>query len=111
MSTKTGYKVKELFNMLERIKDLVLDITNETYGANVAKKLCLSRRDMEDILKEYADVVHDGNHLMIEKLIYDVTGEVTLFDAPIDLWPKLSTTAFYEIDKAKSDAYLDKMSK
>ena len=97
MSTRTEYQVKELFNLLERIKDLVTDITSDANDLVIAKSLRLTRRDMESILNDYANIVHGGNHLMIEKLIYDVTGEVTLYDAPIDLWPKIAETAQYAI--------------
>ena len=111
MSAKTGYQTKELFNLLERIKDLVTDITNDAEALTVAKKLRITRRDMEGILGDYADTVHGGNHLMIEKLIYDVTGEVTLYDAPIDMWPQISEKAISAINEVEWEQYLEEMSK
>ena len=104
-------QTKELFNLLERIKDLITDISSDANDLVIAKSLRLTRRDMEAILGDYANIVHGGNHLMIEKLIYDVTGEVTLYDAPIDLWPKLSETAARAINDIEWEQYLDEMSK
>jgi hypothetical protein len=111
MSVKTEYQVKELFSLLERIQDLITDITDDAAALTVAKKLRITRRDMEGILGDYADTVHGGNHLMIEKLIYEVTGEVTLFDAPIDTWPQISEAAVNAINEVEWEKYLDEMSK
>jgi hypothetical protein len=107
MSARTEYQTKELFNLLERIKDLVTDITEDANDLVIAKSLRLTRRDLETVLTDYANIVHGGNNLMIEKLIYDVTGEVTLFDAPIDMWPQISELALRAIHEAKWDTYLD----
>ena len=104
-------KKEELIYLLTNIKGLVDEIKLETKDSKVAKSLRLTRRDMEAILGDYANIVHGGNHLMIEKLIYDVTGEVTLYDAPIDLWPKLSETAARAINDIEWNQYLDEMSK
>ena len=104
-------KKEELIYLLTNIKGLVDEIKLETKGSKVAKSLRLTRRDMEAILNDYANIVHGGNHLMIEKLIYEVTGEVTLYDAPIDLWPKLSETAARAINDIEWNQYLDEMSK
>ena len=104
-------KKEELIYLLTNIKGLVDEIKLETKDSKVAKSLRLTRRDMEAILNDYANIVHGGNHLMIEKLIYEVTGEVTLYDAPIDLWPQLSETAARAINDVYGIKYLDEMSR
>ena len=104
-------KKEELIYLLTNIKGLVDEIKLETKDSKVAKSLRLTRRDMEAILGDYANIVHGGNHLMIEKLIYEVTGEVTLYDAPIDLWPQLSETAARAINDVYGIKDLDEMSR
>lgn len=103
-------KKEELIDLLTDIKELVDEIESEAKGSKVAEKLRITRRDLENIFSDYADIVHDGNHLMIEKLIFDVTGEVTLFDAPIDLWPKLVEVAQSAIDDKIWGKYMEELS-
>jgi hypothetical protein len=103
-------KKEELIDLLTEIKELVDEIESEAKGLVIASKLRITRRDLENIFADYADIVHDGNHRMIEKLIYDVTGEVTLFDAPIDLWPKLVEVAQDAIDDKIWEKYMEELS-
>jgi hypothetical protein len=93
MMLETEKKINELLNLLERIRNLVSEIELNANDLMVAKQLRLTRRDMENVLNDYVKVVHNGNDSMRDKFVYDMTGEVTLFDAPIDLWPKMAETA------------------
>jgi hypothetical protein len=90
-------KLRQLVHLLDGPADDLL----------IAKSLRISRRDMDMLLADYANIAHGGNHFAIEELIYSIAGEPTLYDAPIDLWPAIARAA----QEAIADAELDGMAR
>jgi hypothetical protein len=76
-------KLRELIEILDGADDDLL----------IGKTLRITRRDMDMLLGDYANIVHGGNHFAIEELILGIAGEPTLYDAPIDTWSEIAKAA------------------
>jgi hypothetical protein len=87
-------------DLYEKLRDLIDILEGPDDGLLIANSLRLTRRDMDELLRDYANIVHNGNYFATEKLIREIAGEPTLYDAPIDTWPKIA--------KAAQDAIHDK---
>ena len=87
-------------DLYEKLRDLIDILEGPDDDLLIANSLRLTRRDMDELLADYVNIVHGGNHYAIEELIREIAGEPTLYDAPIDTWPKIA--------KAAQDAIHDK---
>jgi hypothetical protein len=96
--------LKELQDKLRQLINLIDGPDNDLL---IAKSLRITRRDMDMLLADYANIVHGGNHFAIEELIHSIAGEPTLYDAPIDLWPAIAKAA----QDAITDAEFDRMAR
>jgi hypothetical protein len=94
--------LKDLHGKLVELIKLIDDCDEDLLVAN---KLRITRRDMDMLLADYANIAHGGNHFAIEELIYSIAGEPTLYDAPIDMWPAIAKAA----QEAITDAEYDRM--
>jgi len=92
----------------EKLRDLIYILDGPDDDLLVAKTLRITRRDMDMLLADYANIVHGGNHFAIEELIQEIAGEPTLYDAPIDTWPKIAKAAQEAIhDKEFDDIFAE----
>jgi len=90
-------------DLSKKLRELIDILDGPAEDLLVAKALRITRRDMDMLLGDYANIIHGGNHFAIEELIRRISGEPTLYDAPIDTWPKIAKAAQDALSEKKID--------
>jgi hypothetical protein len=86
-------EVKSIKDLQSKLQDLIGLFEQPSSDLVIAKKLRITRRDMDALLGDYANSVHSGNWFAVRELIKQIAGELTLYDAPIDTWPAIAKAA------------------
>ena len=111
LNTRFVIEVNSLKDLQTKLRDLIVLFEGPSSDLLVADKLRITRRDMDALLGDYANIVHRGNRFAIRELIMEIAGEPALYDAPIDTWPKIAKAAQAAINEVELDDVFEELTR